>query len=91
MQPTGGTYLEGPVEDWSHPDGYWTDEFAAAVAAAREAKRPVACPVCGEDAYSVDMDRVYGIHQDPSQVFESFAGGLGFLVTLGPCGHKLAK
>jgi hypothetical protein len=91
MQSGGGTYLEGPVEAWSHPDAYWTEEFGAAVAAAREARQPVACPVCGEDAFSLDMDRVYGVHHDVGQPFESFSGGLGWLATLGPCGHRLAQ
>jgi hypothetical protein len=87
----GGTRLEGPAEDWQHPDGYWTLEFEAAARAKESAGEPVACPVCSTEVISVEQNAVYGIHQDLGSVYESHAGTLGWLATLHPCGHKLAR
>ncbi|MFJ6566673.1 hypothetical protein ACIQNU_04585 [Streptomyces sp. NPDC091292] len=85
----GGTRLEGPVDDWQHPDAHWTAEFEAA--RANEAAQPVPCPVCGTAVTAVDQESVYGMREGFSHLYESHAGTLGWLVTLHPCGHTLAK
>ncbi|WP_428956251.1 hypothetical protein [Streptomyces sp. cg35] len=89
--PLGGTRLEGPVADWQHPDAYWTPEFEATARAKEASGEPVPCPVCTTEVSNVEQDAVYGLRQDMGSVYESHAGTLGWLVTLHPCGHKLAR
>jgi len=87
----GGTSLEGPADAWQHPDTYWTPEFDTTVRAARESGQPVACPVCHTAVASTDMESVYGMREDLNQPLVSFAGHVGQLFTLHPCGHTLSK
>lgn len=87
----GGTTLTGPVGDWQHPDGYWTEEFGAELAAAQAERRAVVCPVCGQPNGSVRTDAVAGTRPDVSGVFQEFAGYVGSVTTLEGCGHTITR
>jgi hypothetical protein len=84
-----GVELGGPVDGWQGADGYWTDALAAAAAAELREGRAATCPVCGNPANGIEQERVYG--QRASSGFTEFAGGVGWLVTLSPCGHTLKR
>lgn len=89
IPPMGGTTLEGPVDEWQLPDGYWSEEFAAALETARVERQPVTCPICGQPSETVSMDAIYAERAEPGG-FAQFAGNIGTLITLN-CGHKIKR
>ncbi|MFI9598963.1 hypothetical protein ACIHCX_03610 [Streptomyces sp. NPDC052043] len=90
IPPLGGTVLTGPVEDWEHPDGIWSDGFGVELERASAERRPVACPICGEPNDTVTMDAIAGEQTSP-EGFAEFAGHLGTLIRLGSCGHTIKR
>ncbi|MFE6080000.1 hypothetical protein [Streptomyces virginiae] len=82
---------DGPVQAWENPDGYWTPELSAAVDECRAGTRSaIPCPVCGEDTFSVSMDTIYRESHVPGRPV-SWAGVVGSVATLHPCGHTLKR
>lgn len=89
--PIGGTTLTGPVEEWQHPDGYWTEEFGAELAQAQAARRPVTCPICAEPNGAVRAEAIAATTPDSSGLFREFAGNVGTLIVLEGCGHTVKR